>query len=182
MGLMDVLNGMQNGPRGESQPGQGGMSPITMGILGLLAWKAFGKLREQAQPANTAGANMQPTSGGGGGFLGGGAGGLGGLGGLLTGGAAGGLLSGGLSDLVEKLRNAGHGETADSWVSNGPNKPVNPNALESAFGDRIDALAQQLGIPRDELLHGLSQHLPEAVNHLTPNGRMPTEQEVSRHL
>jgi uncharacterized protein YidB (DUF937 family) len=182
MGLMDVLNGMQNGPRGPSEPGRGGMSPITMGILGLLAWKAFGKLREQAQPANTAGANMQTTNSGGG-FLGGaGSGGLGGLGGLLTGGAAGGILSGGLSDLVEKLRNSGHGDTADSWVGQGPNKPVNPNALESAFGDRIDALAQQLGIPRDELLHGLSQHLPEAVNHLTPNGRLPNEQEIAQHL
>ena len=39
MGLMDVLNGMQNGPRGQSGPstGGGGMSPITMALLGLLA-------------------------------------------------------------------------------------------------------------------------------------------------
>src|SRR6185503_17482746 len=40
MGLLDVLNGMQNGPRGERQPGSGGMSPITMALLGLLAYKA----------------------------------------------------------------------------------------------------------------------------------------------
>ena len=40
MGLLDVLNGMQNGPRGASQPGKGGMSPITMALLGLLAYKA----------------------------------------------------------------------------------------------------------------------------------------------
>ena len=44
MGLLDVLNGMQNGPRGPSNPnaqGGGGMSPLTMAILGLLAWKAI---------------------------------------------------------------------------------------------------------------------------------------------
>src|SRR5258708_16262803 len=43
MGLLDVLNGMQNGPRGPSNPSaqsSGGMSPMTMAILGLLAWKA----------------------------------------------------------------------------------------------------------------------------------------------
>ena len=45
MGLLDVLNGMQNGPRGPSTPSApsesgGGMSPMTMAILGLLAWKA----------------------------------------------------------------------------------------------------------------------------------------------
>ena len=43
MGLLDVLNGMQNGPRGPSNPNaedKGGMSPITMAILALLAYKA----------------------------------------------------------------------------------------------------------------------------------------------
>ena len=44
MGLIDVLNGMQNGPRGARPPastttsGQGGMSPIMMAILGLIAY------------------------------------------------------------------------------------------------------------------------------------------------
>ena len=41
MGLLDVLNGMQNGPRGPSTPGakddSGGMSPMTMAIMALLA-------------------------------------------------------------------------------------------------------------------------------------------------
>ena len=43
MGLLDVLNGMQQGPRGSSSPSSqssGGMSPMTMAILALLAWKA----------------------------------------------------------------------------------------------------------------------------------------------
>ena len=41
MGLMDVLNGMQNGPRGPSAGTKGGMSPITMAVIGLLAFKAL---------------------------------------------------------------------------------------------------------------------------------------------
>ena len=49
MGLLDVLNGMQHGPRGQSQPGAGGgMSPITMALLGLLAYKA---VKSFSQPA-----------------------------------------------------------------------------------------------------------------------------------
>jgi len=42
MGLMDVLNGMANGPRGPAEPGKrGGISPITMGLLALLAYKTM---------------------------------------------------------------------------------------------------------------------------------------------
>ena len=49
MGLLDILNGMQNGPRGQRQPSSvdsssgkgGGMSPIMMALLGLLASRDF---------------------------------------------------------------------------------------------------------------------------------------------
>jgi hypothetical protein len=44
MGLLDVLNGMQNGPRGQPQsaaPGSGGMSKTTMALLAFLAYKAY---------------------------------------------------------------------------------------------------------------------------------------------
>ena len=42
MGLRDVLIGIQNGPRGAHQPSSGGgMSPLMMALLGLLAYKAF---------------------------------------------------------------------------------------------------------------------------------------------
>ena len=60
MGLIDVLNGMQNGPRGQRDPSatssSGGMSPITMAILGLLAYKATKGLaggQPSTAPANT---------------------------------------------------------------------------------------------------------------------------------
>jgi len=121
----------------------------------------------------------------GGGMLGGGLGGLlqGSLGGLLAGGAAGSVISGGLGDLLKQLQQNGHADTANSWVKPGPNKPISPGDLASALGaDQIDNLAAQSGMSRDELLAGLSQHLPEVVNHLTPDGRLPTEEEVSDKL
>jgi uncharacterized protein YidB (DUF937 family) len=186
MGLLDVLNGMQNGPRGPSNPGAqtgGGMSPMTMAILGLLAYKAVKHLtagQPGAAPAPSSGAPVNTgTTGGGdlGGLL------KGGLGGLLAGGAAGSVISGGLGDLLKQLQQNGQSETANSWVSPGANKAISPGDLASALGaDQISSLMSQSGLSRDELLSGLSQHLPDVVNHLTPDGRLPTENELSGRI
>jgi uncharacterized protein YidB (DUF937 family) len=200
MGLLDILNGMQNGPRGPSAPSdpgaKSGMSPMTMAILALLAYKAvkhLGGSQPGSSPAapspNTVNAGLPGGLGGafGGGGLGGalGGGGLGdllkgGLGGLLAGGAAGSVISGGLGDLLKQFQQSGHGDTANSWVSAGPNKQISPGDLASALGaDQINTLASQTGLSRDELLAGLSQHLPDVINQLTPHGRLPNENEVS---
>ncbi|HKH02889.1 MAG TPA: YidB family protein, partial [Bradyrhizobium sp.] len=107
----------------------------------------------------------------------------GGLGGLLAGGAAGSVLSGGLGDLLKQFQQNGQGDAASSWVSNGPNKQISPDDLGRALGsDQINALAAQSGLSREELLAGLSRLLPDVVNHLTPEGRVPTENEISGRL
>ena len=193
MGLLDILNGMQNGPRGPSAPSdpnaKGGMSPMTMAILALLAYKAvkhYGGSQPGSSPVapapspNTVNAGLP--GGLGGALSGGGLGDLlkGGLGGLLAGGAAGSVISGGLGDLLKQFQDSGHGDTANSWVSPGPNKQISPNDLASALGaDQINSLASQTGMSRDDLLAGLSQHLPDVINQLTPHGRLPNENEVS---
>ncbi len=197
MGLLDILNGMQNGPRGPSTstPGKGGMSPLTMALLALLAYKAakhIGVGQPNAAPAGDPAPTPLPTPstpaslpGGIGGSLGGGLGDLmkGGLGGLLAGGAAGSVLSGGLGDLLKQFQDSGHGETANSWVSPGPNKAIDPSDLANALGaDQINAAMSQSGLSREELLQGLSKFLPDAVNHMTPDGRLPTEHEASNLL
>jgi uncharacterized protein YidB (DUF937 family) len=190
MGFLDVLNGMQNGPRGPSNPSApsgGGMSPMTMAVLALLAYKAvkhFGGSQPGATPAPapSPGGGM---AGGGGGGLGGGLGDVlkGGLGGLLAGGAAGSVISGGLGDLLRQFQQNGHGDTANSWVGTGANKPISPGDLASALGaDQINGLMSQSGLSREELLSGLSQHLPDVINHLTPDGRLPTESELAGRL
>jgi len=40
----------------------------------------------------------------------------------------------------------------------------------------------QSGLSRQELLDGLSQYLPGVVDHLTPDGRLPTERELAGRL
>lgn len=185
MSLLDILNGIQTGPGNEAPAGRGGsgstLSPIMIALLGLLASRMLGGQQPQ-----------QPTGGGtsaGGGLLGellgGDLGGLlkGGLGGLLAGGSAGGALSGGLGDLMRQFEQAGQGGVAKSWVGTGANEAIGVEDLAKAIGpDRLGVLSAQSGLSRDDLLAGLSQHLPEFVNQLTPDGRLPTAEEFSRSL
>jgi len=208
MGLQDILTGMLNGPRGQPQPtgnapSGGRMSPITMALLGLLAYKAakhFGNQptapggQARPMPAPSTGTIPAGNPGGGGladilgGLFGGAPSGSrpgtpmpGGLGSLLGGAAAGSVLTSGLGGLLNDLKNSGQGRVAQSWVNRGPNEEIAPSDLKKALGsDELDALARQTGLNHDELLEGLSQNLPELVDQLTPDGRIPTEEEASR--
>jgi uncharacterized protein YidB (DUF937 family) len=109
-----------------------------------------------------------------------------GIGGLLDqlrslgGASAGGVLSGGLGELVDRFKQSGQGETADSWVAAGPNKRLTPPQLEQAIGPEVlDTLSKHTGLTREELLTRLSRVLPDAVDKYTPQGRLPTEAELS---
>jgi uncharacterized protein YidB (DUF937 family) len=111
--------------------------------------------------------------------MGGGLGGM--LGGLLAGGAAGGLLSGGLGGLLEQFQKSGQGETANSWIGRGQNRAISPEELESAVGrDNVQQLADQSGRPYMDVLSELSTSLPQDVDQLTPEGRIPTEEEAGK--
>jgi uncharacterized protein YidB (DUF937 family) len=91
-------------------------------------------------------------------------------------------LSGALGGLLEKLRNSGLAETANSWVASGPNKPVAPEQLDSALGKTtVTELAAKAGVSERELLDMLSKSLPGLVDHLTPQGRVPSQDEISRY-
>jgi uncharacterized protein YidB (DUF937 family) len=110
-------------------------------------------------------------------------GGLGGLLDKLGGASAGGVLSGGLGELIDRFREKGLGDTADSWVRTGANKELQPSQLEQAIGPEIlDTLSKQTGLSRDELLARLTRELPQAVDKFTPEGRVPTESEMSRSV
>jgi uncharacterized protein YidB (DUF937 family) len=99
----------------------------------------------------------------------------------LGGVSAGGLLSGGLGELVDRFKQSGHGETAESWVGTGPNKPVTPPQIEQAIDPEVlETLSKQTGLSRAELLTRLSRELPDAVDKYTPQGRLPTETDASR--
>ena len=177
MGLMDVLTGVSNGPRG-SGGSHGGMSPIVMAALGLLAYKAVKGMRAPQQPTTEPSAPPARPGGSLGDILG--SLGLGG-GGAATGSGLGGILSGGLGDLLRQFQAAGHGDVADSWVASGQNKPIPAQDLEKVLTpEQIDFLMQKTGMTRTELLSGLSQKLPQLVDRLTPQGRVPAPHEIEQ--
>jgi uncharacterized protein YidB (DUF937 family) len=94
---------------------------------------------------------------------------------------AGGLL-GGLGGLLEKFQQSGHGDVAKSWVASGPNQPISPGHLSSALGPSlIKTLAEKTGMSEQDVTAQLSNILPAFVDKLTPQGRVPTHDEIARH-
>jgi uncharacterized protein YidB (DUF937 family) len=125
---------------------------VALALLGILAYKNRDKLGEliKGQPADP----NNPDSQGG--------------------------LAGGLRDVLDKFRNAGAGEHVDSWVRDGPNQPIDPDHVEKAIDPEIlDQLSRQTGLSHEELLDRLSKDLPEAVDKATPNGRLPSDDQVA---
>jgi|RhiMetStandDraft_4_1073278.scaffolds.fasta_scaffold61770_1 uncharacterized protein YidB (DUF937 family) len=150
--------------------------PSMTALLGLLAIAGY---QNRDKIAEMLGGIGQRTPG---------AAGQGGIGGLLGqlssslgGASAGGILSGGLGELVDRFKQSGQSETAESWVKTGPNKQCTPAQLEQAIGPEVlDTLSKQTGLAREELLSRLCRALPDAVDKYTPQGRLPTEAELSR--
>ena len=154
--------------------------PSMTALLGLLAVAGYQNRDKIAEMLG--GLKQQPGGGSSQSNQQGGTGGvLGKLGGMLSGASAGGVLSGGLRDLVERFKQNGQGQAADSWVGTGPNQQLAPDQLEQAIGpDVLDTLSQQTGLSREELLSRLTRELPAAVDKFTPEGRLPTEDEAAR--
>ena len=151
--------------------------PSMTALLGLLAIAGYQNRDKIAEMLRGAGSGGQGAPG----QAGQQQGNLGGLLGNLGGAGVGGLLGGGLNELVERFKQSGHGEIADSWVGRGPNKEIAPNQLERAVGpDVLATLSQQTGLSREEILARLSRELPTAVDKYTPEGRLPSQQDFSR--
>jgi len=154
--------------------------PSMIALLGLLAVAGYqnrDKISEmlggqKQEPGSGPGQNNQEGSQGGV---------LGKLGGMLGGASAGSVLSGGLGDLIERFKQNGQGQAADSWVNTGPNQQLGPDQLQQAIGpDVLNTLSKQTGLSREELLSRLTRELPAAVDKFTPEGRLPTEDEAAR--
>lgn len=169
--LAEMFSGAQGGM---AQGGPGGGGGSLPGQAGGMAGTGVGG---GLGGSDMSGSRMGGASGG----MGGMAGGLGGLLGGAGAGGLGGLLGGGLSEIVDRFRQNGHGEVADSWVSTGPNREIQPQHLESAIGpDVLQELQQRTGLSRDDLLSRLSRDLPRAVDDHTPQGRIPNRDDFSR--
>lgn len=152
--------------------------PSMLALLGLLAVAGYqnrDKISGALKGLQSPGADGRNDG------LGGMLGGLGDLlGGTGAGAAAGGGLAGGLGELMNSFKTAGQTETADSWVTPGvPTKGLTPQEVEQAIGsDNLDELSARTGLSRQDLLQRLASAIPETVDKLTPDGRMPTDDQA----
>jgi uncharacterized protein YidB (DUF937 family) len=83
---------------------------------------------------------------------------------------------GGLGPLQQILEQAGLGDQVRSWIGNGQNLPVSGEQITQALGGSgaLSQLASTFGVNEGEIANQLAEGLPEAVNHLTPNGTLPS--------
>ena len=145
--------------------------PSLTALLGLLAIAGYQNRDKIAEMLKGLGATGNKPGSGAQSALGGVLGNLGGE--SATGGVAG-LLDGGLGELLERFKQSGQGEVAQSWISDGPNEEIAPPQLNQAIGaDVLAVLEKQTGLSQDELLARLSRELPAAVDKYTPDGRLP---------
>jgi len=106
---------------------------------------------------------------------------LGGVIGQVTAAAAPGLISqvlaktnlGDLQGIVNQLQQGGLGPQVQSWLSNGANMPVSPGQLKAALGnEQVRQIAEHFGVPVDQALKWLAEHLPATVDQASPNGTL----------
>ncbi len=84
--------------------------------------------------------------------------------------------NGGIEGLLAKMQQAGYGGQAQSWIGKGQNEPVSADALAQIFGQgQLGQIAQQLGMSREDAAGGLAQALPDVVDRMTPDGRVPED-------
>lgn len=171
MGLLDdLLTGLGGQERGGQSMGQPQASPagsntsqVMMALLPVVLAMLSNRGGSPSQGAPGQGADSP------------GGGGLGDLLGTILGGSSGTSSMGGLGAILSQLQRAGFGQQADSWVSRGQNQPLPPDALEQVFGrSGLAEIARRAGVSEADATRGLSQLLPEVVDHVTPEGQMPS--------
>jgi uncharacterized protein YidB (DUF937 family) len=81
---------------------------------------------------------------------------------------------GGLPGLISKFENGGLGEVVSSWVGTGQNAPVSGDQITNTLGiDEIKDIAGKLGMSDAQASNGLASLLPQIIDKLTPDGKVP---------
>ena len=82
---------------------------------------------------------------------------------------------GGLQNVVSQFEKNGLGDTMKSWISQGQNLPITADQIHQALGsDMVKNLAAKMGLPADKIAELLAQHLPQAIDKVTPDGKLPS--------
>ena len=157
-GLNDLLGGLLGGKGGGGS--QGGLEDVLGGLLGGGKSGGGGGMGTQAGSMNL-GAIVAV------------------LGPLL----AKLLKGGGLSKMMQGAQASGLSAQADSWVGTGENEPVSGQDVKAVVGDdTVQELAREAGISEEEAASVLAQVVPQVVNGLSPNGQLPSDDDLDQLL
>ena len=149
--------GSESGP---AVPGGNVAKPLIVALLALLASRYFGGKKQETAPEMPQLPDPAPQS--------------------LPDPSPGNVLDG-LGGLIKQFQQKGLADVVDSWVGSGKNKIVAPDQIYVALGgDVVDDLSRRTGLTRDQVVAELARMLPNVVDNLTPDGRLPTRQEVMR--
>ena len=91
--------------------------------------------------------------------------------------------TGGLSGLAQAFKEKGLGDTISSWISTGKNLPVSADQIKNVLGaDQVQQIAEKAGISQTEASKGLASLLPEIIDKLTPDGKVPESDSIAEGL
>lgn len=91
--------------------------------------------------------------------------------------------SGGVTGLLNKLSGSGLQEVVASWVGTGQNKAISPEQVTAGLGsDFMGKIASMAGVSTDQVAPILAKVLPQAVDKLSPQGKMPSEDLIQQGL
>jgi uncharacterized protein YidB (DUF937 family) len=90
---------------------------------------------------------------------------------------------GGLSGLIDKFKTNGLGEIVSSWIGTGSNLPISAEQIGQVLGkENISSIAGTLGVSDQELSDRLAGLLPQLIDRLTPDGRVPDNHALGASL
>lgn len=149
---------------GSAVPGGNVAKPLIIALLALFAARHFGKGKDQPGTAGSEPAPRMPEP-------------------QPTSNPSPGNILDGLGGLVKQFQQKGLGDTIDSWVNRGANKDISSGQMSDALGsDVVDQLSRRTGLSREEVIAQLAKLLPNVVDKLTPDGRLPTQREMERWM
>ena len=91
--------------------------------------------------------------------------------------------TGGLPGLISKFEKGGLGEIVSSWVGTGANAPVSGDQITNTLGiDKIRDIAGKLGMSYGQVSDALASLLPQIVDKLTPDGKVPDGDTLEQTL
>ena len=90
---------------------------------------------------------------------------------------------GGLNNLVRKFASNGLGDLINSWIGTGNNLPISADQLKGILGDdTISNIASKLGMDSGAVTSQLSNLLPNVIDKLTPEGKAPEGDIMSKGM